>query len=317
MKLVSPKITPKNKHAQSILASSKIRLLRLLGNNPVNKNAKSVLLESEIAILQGFYSGNNNADTLYILFHGWEGSANSTYIQLLANSLYKNKQASVFRLNFRDHGATHHLNKEIFHSCRLTEVVLSVKKIIQQFPHKNIVLCGFSLGGNFALRVAEKAYEYKIRINKVFAISPPLNPKNSMIAIQSSAFYSKYFMHKWQKSLAKKAKVFPQYFDDNQYKSIKSLEKLTDLLIIRHSDYNSTDEYFHGYKITADTLKNIKIPCHIIAAWDDPVIPFADFMVTEKKPNINLVTSKFGGHCGFINIWTMQSWIEKYIAENT
>jgi len=317
MKILSPKIIPKNANIQSILASSKLRLIRLVLNNPVRKKAQSILLETKEATLQGFYTEKKAAETLFILFHGWEGSANSTYIQLLANSLYKHKNASIFRLNFRDHGDTHHLNKDIFHSCRLTEVLLSVKKIIQKFPHKNIILCGFSLGGNFSLRVAEKAYEYGIDIDKVFAISPPLNPKNSMLAIEKSSFYANYFMHKWQRSLAKKAKVFPEYFDDDQYKTIKTLEKLTDLLIIGHSDYNNTDEYFQGYQITEKILKNIKIPCHIITAWDDPVIPFADFMVADKKQSIQLVTCKHGGHCGFVNVWTMHSWIEDYIQENT
>ncbi len=317
MKIINPKITPKNRHIQSVLASSKLRLLRLVGNNIIKKKQQSVILENKEAKLQGFYTKNDQADTLFILIHGWEGSAHSTYIQLLANHLYKKNKTSVFRLNLRDHGDTHHLNKEIFHSCRLTEVVLAVKEIIQLYPHQKINLCGFSLGGNFCLRVAEKADEYDLPLHKVFAISPPINPKNSMLAIEKSSFYANYFMHKWQRSLAKKAKIYPQYFDDNQYKTTKSLQKLTDLLIIRHSDYNSIDEYFSGYQITTERLKNIKVPCHIITAWDDPVIPFADFMVADKKQHIHLITCKYGGHCGFINGWTMQSWVEHYITDKS
>jgi predicted alpha/beta-fold hydrolase len=251
------------------------------------------------------------------LLHGWEGSANSTYIQLLANTLYKKLNASIFRLNFRDHGDTHHLNKELFHSCRLNEVVESVKQITQKFPHKSVYLCGFSLGANFCLRVAAKAYSQKIPITQVFAISPPINPKNSMLAIEKNKLYCNYFMKKWQRSLAKKHQYYPQNFDGHQYKAIKSLNTLTKDLIVRHSDYNSTDDYFKGYQITEDILKKIKIKCHVITSKDDPVIPFGDFNVLENQQNIKLVTTDYGGHCGFINSWKLNSWVEDYIIQQS
>jgi predicted alpha/beta-fold hydrolase len=254
---------------------------------------------------------------MYILLHGWEGSAHSTYIQLLANVLYEQKKSSIFRLNFRDHGETHHLNEEIFHSCRLDEVVDSIKQITDKYPHRNVYLCGFSLGANFALRVSAKAYTNQIKLTKTFAISPPINPKTSMHAIENSRIYANYFMKKWKKSLSKKQKCFPQKFDSNQYKVIKSLDKLTQTLIIKHSDYISTDEYFKGYQITQEVLKNIKTPCHVVTSWDDPVIPFVDFEILKNQQHIKLITTKHGGHCGFINSWKMHSWIEQYIIENS
>ncbi|VAW36309.1 hypothetical protein MNBD_GAMMA01-1086, partial [hydrothermal vent metagenome] len=52
-------------------------------------------------------------------------------------------------------------------------------------------------------------------------------------------------------------------------------------------------------------------------AWDDPVIPFDDFLILDKKLNIKLVTTKHGGHCGFINSWKMHSWLEQYIMDNS
>jgi len=317
MIISNPGIKPKNKHLQSFLASSKIRLIRLKKNNPIIELSKEIILKTEDADLQGFITNYPHSKNLYIILHGWEGSANSTYVQLLADTLYRQQKASVFRLNFRDHGETHHLNEDLFHSCRLNEVLEAVKQITEKHPHKNIYLCGFSLGANFSIRVAAKAYVRNIKLTKVFAISPPINPKNSMLAIQNSYIYAKYFMRKWQKSLAKKHKIFPQRMDGYDYKSVESLDKLTKMLIVAHSDYQTTDEYFKGYQITEQIIAQIKIPCHVITSWDDPVIPFADFMVLEKKQNIKLVTTKNGGHCGFINSWKMNSWIEQYIIENS
>ena len=53
-----------------------------------------------------------------VLLHGWEGSARSLYVLSLAQTLFEQGH-DVVRLNLRDHGDTHHLNRDLFHSCRL------------------------------------------------------------------------------------------------------------------------------------------------------------------------------------------------------
>ena len=62
------------------------------------------------------------------LLHGWEGSADSLYVLSLAQQLFA-RGFEVLRLNLRDHGATHHLNRGLFHSCRLAEVVGALASI--------------------------------------------------------------------------------------------------------------------------------------------------------------------------------------------
>ena len=91
-----------------------------------------------------------------VLLHGWEGSAESLYVLSLAQQLYR-RGFEVVRLNLRDHGETHHLNRELFHSCRLPEVVGAVRSAAAALPRPALQLVGFSLGGNFMLRVAAQA----------------------------------------------------------------------------------------------------------------------------------------------------------------
>ena len=64
--------------------------------------------------------GREPAQRLAVLLHGWEGSAASLYILSLAQRLFDHGY-EVLRLNLRDHGDTYHLNRELFHSCRLPE----------------------------------------------------------------------------------------------------------------------------------------------------------------------------------------------------
>ena len=69
---------------------------------------------------------------LALLLHGWEGSVDSSYMRLTAAQLLS-RGFEVFRLNFRDHGGTHHLNEEIFHSCRIDEVVHAACDVAARF----------------------------------------------------------------------------------------------------------------------------------------------------------------------------------------
>ncbi|RBF42040.1 alpha/beta hydrolase, partial [Xanthomonas oryzae pv. oryzae] len=91
-----------------------------------------------------------------LLLHGWEGSADSNYMCLTAARVL-GLGYQVFRLNFRDHGGTHHLNVDLFHSDRIDEVVNAAGDLWRRFPAPQLLAAGYSLGGNFALRLALRA----------------------------------------------------------------------------------------------------------------------------------------------------------------
>ena len=118
-----------------------------------------------------------------ILLHGWEGSAEANYVVSVGGLLY-DAGFDVFRLNFRDHGDTFALNRELFHSCRIDEVVGAVAAIAARHPAERTFLVGHSLGGNFALRAAARAPAAGIDLTKVVAVCPVLRPQSTMRALE-------------------------------------------------------------------------------------------------------------------------------------
>ncbi|NJL58494.1 MAG: alpha/beta hydrolase [Desulfobacteraceae bacterium] len=89
-------------------------------------------------------------------------------------------------------------------------MVGAVGRIAELFPRNRIFLGGFSLGGNFALRVAVRSPQAGIPIRKTVAICPLLNPEHTMDAIENSFWgYHWYFIRKWRRSLTKKRQYFP------------------------------------------------------------------------------------------------------------
>ena len=63
----------------------------------------------------------------------------------------------VLRVNLRDHGDSHHLNRELFNSTRSPEVASALQGFVDERDYRHLFLVGFSLGGSFALRVAADA----------------------------------------------------------------------------------------------------------------------------------------------------------------
>ena len=310
MIICQPPIRPKNPHLQSFLASSRWRLKRLSNMPKFQAVAKEVRIKTAAAELQGIYSPQSNNNNLVVLIHGWEGSAQSTYIQLLADSLYQAGHA-VFRLNMRDHGESHAWNEELFHSCRIEEMVAALDWIISKYPHQQTSMCGFSLGGNFALRMAAKTAH---SLYKVIAISPPINPKNSMQAIQDLKPYQKYFLRKWRRSLHIKNGHFPHLFEGQDWEKEQSLAELTAQFVDKHTDFTHVNDYFSGYTITPKTIKNLKTQAQIITSWDDPVIPVKDLSTIDRLPQVKIITTPHGGHCGFVQGLSMRSWVEQHIV---
>ena len=305
----------RNGHLQTVLASSSFRAW---GKNSMGNAARDMVVEtSEGVKLLGSYAPQKSRQSkgLVILLHGWEGSVDSTYILCTGDALYR-RGYDIFRLNFRDHGDSHHLNQGIFYAVLLEEVFQAVSQICGKAEQKPAFLTGFSLGGNFALRIARKMLQTPIEnLRHVAAISPVLDPAKSTARVDLYALIRVYFLKKWTQSLKKKQKLFPAIYDFADVLSLKSILAVTDRLLEKYSDFNSAAEYFREYSLLGDALKDLPVATTIITAKDDPIIPVEDFYHLELNHRTNLVIQTYGGHNGFIDGIFLKSWYEQKLGD--
>ena len=308
-----PPIFLKNAHLQTILASSK---LRTLGANSMREVAREEIIETAEGIkLLGYHSVQNDgqAKGLVILLHGWEGSTDSTYLLRSGRSLYANGY-DIFRLNFRDHGDSHHLNKGIFYAVLLEEVYQAVLQAAGFSSGRPVFLVGFSLGGNFVLRILKKCVNVPIKnLCHAVSISPVLNPQKSTAIIDRITYIRKYFLAKWRRSLTKKQALFPDLYDFTDVMGVKTIQALTDALLEKYSDFSSAQDYFDAYSVMGPAITNLHTPTTIVTAEDDPIIPIKDFYDLKLNKHIRLVIHPHGGHNGFITGFNLQSWYENMI----
>lgn len=312
-----------NTHVQSLLTSGPWR------KRQVQRRARAYLARSRPELIRcwdgtrllGYrarplQARSEQAPPLVILLHGWEGSADSNYLLSSAVALDEAGFAS-FRLNFRDHGPTHHLNEGLFHSCRLAEVTDAVAQICAGHARGPTFLVGFSLGANFTLRIARVAPDYGFKLARAIAVSPVIRPLHVLDALENGlALYQQYFVYKWRRSLKIKQRLFPQAYDLSGCLRLKNLRAQTEWLVEHLTPFPTLHDYLEGYSIAGDYLRGLETPSLIITAADDPIIPVSDLHGLPRIPALELELLEYGGHCGFIDSWRMSSWIEqKLIGE--
>ncbi len=254
---------------------------------------------------------------LALLLHGWEGSAESSYMRLTA-AQFLQRGFAVFRLNFRDHGQNHHLNEALFHSNRIDEVVHAAGDIAVRLlpPGTPLVAAGYSLGGNFALRLALRAPGAGLALARAAAVCPVLDPAVTMLQMErGSRIYLRHFERKWRQSLLRKRALFPQQHDFDDRTLRLGMRALTEWLVQRHTDFGSLDAYFDGYSIAGDRLAGLQVPVEILMAADDPVIPLAEFRALELPAHAHVEITRNGGHCGFLLGASMDGFAEAWVAK--
>jgi len=313
-----PPIGLKNPHLQTILAGAGPRKLKLARKSAMLANqAQEIILDCNgLAHLHGYYnkSLDHPEQKLAILLHGWEGCAISCYMNSLTYQLMANGYA-VFRLHFRDHGPSHHLNRDLFNSSALDEVIAAVEEIQKRYPHGECFLGGFSLGGNFALRIASRISDTNIKLNQVVGICPVLDPLATMEALGNLPPYERYFMRRWKNSLSKKLRYFPDIGYDQQVFKLPTLKAMNEYLVPRHTRFADDTSYFNSYALTGSTLKHLATPCHIILSEDDPVIPIGSAENLALSDQLTVEITRYGGHCGFMRNWRFDSWADQRVID--
>ncbi len=315
-----PPLGLRNGHVQSVLNSSALRRRRVLRRATSLEAARQEWMMDcgDGVRLKAHYSPQPEGTPsrgLAVLFHGWEGSSESNYMLGSGQRLHA-AGFDVFRLNFRDHGDTHGLNEGIFHSCRLEEVLGALVDMQRRLDAPNWCLAGYSLGGNFALRVALNAPRRGLRIAQAVAVCPVIDPEQSLRAMEAVPwFYERYYIRKWERSIRAKQAVFPDYCDYEAWYALGGLRERTRFFATRQYEFGSLEAYLDGYSVAGNRLAGLAVPSLALTAADDPVIPVHDFRELAPIANLEVHIAERGGHCGFLKNWNFESWSEDVIVD--
>ena len=260
--------------------------------------------------LLGYYTpsrsrGNTRAKPkgLVMLLHGWEGDSHSAYNLVLGSALVRDGY-DVVRLNLRDHGRTHHLNKGIFYATLIEEVHAATQQVGLLAAGRPFYLIGASLGGSFVVRMALRHARSPIpNLRRAMAINPVLNPGRTSFVLDDHLLLRKYFRGCWLESLRKKQALFPDLYDFAPLASISTIREMSNWVIKSMTTFSDVDEYLNAYAVRPMEFNDLAVPVSILTAANDPLIPPQDIAALPSNPLLQVNILPFGGHVGFNDLF--------------
>lgn len=267
-----------------------------------------------------------SSETLVLLIHGLEGSSESKYMTSSSNYLNE-KGLDTVCFNLRGCSGEDNLLLATYHSGKTEDVDFVVNHLLDNYNYKNIIIVGFSLGGNLTLKyIGEKGENISPIIKGGIATSVPIDIASAEKEMDKlkNKLYMEMFFKTMKNKVLEKAHKFPEYQLDK--------DKLFKATRFKHLEYLYTAPVF-GFESPEDYwkkasskpyLKNIKKPTLLINAKDDTFLSAEcyPFKEAEESDTFFFEETKFGGHCGFMtsfkpqdNIW-LENRIARFIKEN-
>jgi len=249
-----------------------------------------------------FLDGEPDAP-LVILFHGLEGSAQSTYMR--GNSLRFNELGwNVAILEFRFCSGEINNTTRIYHMGETRDCDLVVRRLAERHPEKSIYLLGFSLGGNVVAKwLGENGDDVPDNLSAAAVISPPFDPLVSAPDFHRvlGGFYAWNFLRTLKPKALAKAEQYPGIIDVDAVKGCKDFFVYDTVVTAALHGFEDAEDYWrkvgsHQY------LDTIRVPTLLLTSEDDPFNPPETIPreIADESPWLHPQWTKRGGHVGFV-----------------
>lgn len=239
-----------------------------------------------------------------VLLHGLEGSSDSGYLMGTAEKAWA-AGFNVVRLNQRNCGGGEELTPTLYHSGLSCDIRAVLIELIERDKLRDIFAAGFSMGGNLVLKMAgEFAEQTPSEIKGFVAIAPALQLAACADALAEprNFIYERHFVRRLKMRIRKKAQLFPERYKLKGLNRIRTVRAYDDALTAPYSGFRDASDYY-ARSSANQFLAKIARPTLILAAKDDPFVPFSSIAdaVQSANPLIELVSTRYGGHCAFIS----------------
>lgn len=258
-------------------------------------------------------------DRVALLLHGLTGSHASSYMARIAR-LLNVQTVRTLRLDWRGCGAGVALARYPYHSGRSSDVAATIAEIMRLYPGSPISVIGFSLGGNVALKLLGEARglaENITAVDRAIAVCPPIDLSLSVKSLRTglARCYDYYFCRALIRDIRRRQRLHPDAVVPDGWfeRPPKTLYEFDDTFTAPVCGFDSALDYY-AKSSAQQFLSAVRIPTLVIAAQDDPVIPFRQFRAADYSPTTELLAPRHGGHMGFCTPRGL-GWLDRRIVE--
>ena len=242
--------------------------------------------------------------TTVIMIHGLGGSHDSRYMVRMARKLY-DKNYKVVRVNLRGSGTGKGLSKLPYNAGNSHDVLKVIQDLKKTVPTSDIILIGFSLGGNTALKLAGELGKNAVSLIKsVIAVCPPFDLEYTVLTMKKKKYqlYQKYYL----KGISKQSLPWTT----EKFKSIHDFDENVTGPLWGYT--NAQDYYLNNSSM--HFISSITVDTHILCAEDDPFVSLKALENISFSNNVHLWTTEYGSHMGFLGRTNFQ-WVDKLLIK--
>ncbi|MGB0891643.1 MAG: YheT family hydrolase [Flavobacteriaceae bacterium] len=260
------------------------------------------------------------SDTLVLLIHGLEGSSDSKYMTASVQKL-NNEGLDTVCLNLRGCSGEDNLLLSTYHSGKTEDVDFVVNYLLDNHDFDNLIIVGFSLGGNLTLKyLGEYADNLSSKIKGGIATSVPIDIASSEKEMDKlkNKFYMEVFFKTMKNKMLEKSQKFPSYkLDKDKLFKATKFKHLEHLYTVPVFGFDSPEDYWKKAS-SKPYLLNLNKPTLLINAKDDSFLSAECFPFEEAKnsKNFYFLETDYGGHVGFMSSFNKSEnrWLENQIV---
>lgn len=238
-----------------------------------------------------------------VALHGLEGSSAAHYMRGLADKAF-GAGFNVLLLNQRNCGGTEHLAEGLYHSGLTGDADCVLRELAARDGIRQIVVAGYSLGGNLALKLAgEYGDAPPAQLRGVCAVSPVMDLARCVEALErrQNFIYHWNFVRGLKARMRRKAACRPELFTLEPLGRIRTVREFDETYTAPHFGFRDAADYYHRASALR-VVHRIRVPALIITAEDDPFVPADTFRdpAVASNPHVRVIVTRHGGHCAFI-----------------
>lgn len=243
----------------------------------------------------------DKSDTVVILLHGLEGSSQRPYMTASAQQ-FNAVGIDACAINFRGCSGEPNRLYRSYHSGASEDLKMVIEHLVATKAYTNILLKGFSLGGNLALKYLGEGNSIPKEIKAAVAISVPCDLYSSLIELlkPKNFLYARRFKKHLKGKLREKQQLFPERISEKEIKSIKTLKDFDDTYTSKAHGFKDAMDYYQRCSCN-QFLDGIGIPTLLINAQNDSFLGPGCYPTeaAERNAQLYLEIPKYGGHVGF------------------
>lgn len=253
-----------------------------------------------------------------LLLHGLAGSHESPYMSRIGRQFCR-RGARAVRLDWRGSGAGMALAKYPYHSGRSDDLLATVNDLRRRFPDSPLSVVGFSMGGNILLKLLGEpgsASFSQAAITRAIAVCPPIDLEFTVDHLRNglARWYDHYFAQVCVRDVRQRKEMRPDAIVPDGWFSRppRTMREFDESFTAPVCGFKNASDYY-SRSSAIGLLPNITVPTLIIAAQDDPVVPFSPLERAPLSPTMELRAPKSGGHMGFVTSMGL-GWLDRQVV---